>query len=161
MNGSATAITSCWKQRWSIASYLRSASSLFACLSHGAGVLPGRGFFSQRRCRADASARSRPRRTACGRDSSSLREVENYLRQQIPKENWSPSWTILGCRTQASIFRTVTPAWSAPAMRKFWWALNQEHHHPTADYVRKLREGLPPFPGVEFFFTCRYRHSRS
>jgi len=31
--------------------------------------------------------------------------------------------------------------------------LNQERHRPTADYVRKLREGLPrQFPGVEFFF---------
>ena len=31
--------------------------------------------------------------------------------------------------------------------------LNAEHHHPTADYVRKLRQDLPrQFPGVEFFF---------
>jgi multidrug efflux pump subunit AcrB len=31
--------------------------------------------------------------------------------------------------------------------------LNQEHHHPTADYIRTLRERLPrEFPGVEFFF---------
>jgi multidrug efflux pump subunit AcrB len=32
-------------------------------------------------------------------------------------------------------------------------SLNQEHHHPTADYVKKLREDLPLyFPGTEFFF---------
>ena len=31
--------------------------------------------------------------------------------------------------------------------------LNPEHHHPTADYIRTLREELPRrFPGVEFFF---------
>src|ERR1022692_1061411 len=32
-------------------------------------------------------------------------------------------------------------------------ALNPEHHHPTARYVRRLRRELPArFPGVEFFF---------
>ena len=32
-------------------------------------------------------------------------------------------------------------------------ALNPEHHHPTAQYVRRLRRILPArFPGVEFFF---------
>jgi len=33
------------------------------------------------------------------------------------------------------------------------FSLNQEKHHPTADYVKQLREDLPrQFPGVEFFF---------
>lgn len=32
-------------------------------------------------------------------------------------------------------------------------SLNPEHHAPTADYIRRLREELPRrFPGVEFFF---------
>jgi len=32
-------------------------------------------------------------------------------------------------------------------------ALDPEHHHPTGDYIRHLRELLPRrFPGVEFFF---------
>jgi CzcA family heavy metal efflux pump len=32
-------------------------------------------------------------------------------------------------------------------------ALDPEHHHPTADHIRHLREVLPRrFPGVEFFF---------
>jgi len=32
-------------------------------------------------------------------------------------------------------------------------ALDPEHHHPTADHIRHLREVLPHrFPGVEFFF---------
>ncbi len=32
-------------------------------------------------------------------------------------------------------------------------ALDREHHHPTADHIRHLREVLPRrFPGVEFFF---------
>jgi multidrug efflux pump subunit AcrB len=32
-------------------------------------------------------------------------------------------------------------------------SLNPEHHHPTAQYVRRLRRELPSrFPGVEFFF---------
>ncbi|MFZ0957361.1 MAG: efflux RND transporter permease subunit [Candidatus Sulfotelmatobacter sp.] len=32
-------------------------------------------------------------------------------------------------------------------------ALDPEHHHPTADIIRRLREVLPQrFPGVEFFF---------
>ena len=32
-------------------------------------------------------------------------------------------------------------------------SLNPEHHHPTAQYVRRLRRELPArFPGVEFFF---------
>ena len=31
--------------------------------------------------------------------------------------------------------------------------LNSEHHHPTENYIRKLRQELPGrFPGVEFFF---------
>ena len=38
-------------------------------------------------------------------------------------------------------------------MRRYWWGLNAEHHHPTADYIRTLRADLPKrFPGVEFFF---------
>jgi multidrug efflux pump subunit AcrB len=32
-------------------------------------------------------------------------------------------------------------------------SLDPEHHHPTADHIRRLREVLPQrFPGVEFFF---------
>ena len=32
-------------------------------------------------------------------------------------------------------------------------SLDPEHHHPTADHIRHLREVLPQrFPGVEFFF---------
>ena len=32
-------------------------------------------------------------------------------------------------------------------------ALDPEHHHPTAEYIRRLRRQLPRlFPGVEFFF---------
>ena len=32
-------------------------------------------------------------------------------------------------------------------------SLNPEHHHPTAQYIRRLRRELPTlFPGVEFFF---------
>jgi CzcA family heavy metal efflux pump len=32
-------------------------------------------------------------------------------------------------------------------------SLDPEHHHPTADHIRRLREVLPRrFPGVEFFF---------
>ena len=32
-------------------------------------------------------------------------------------------------------------------------SLNPEHHHPTAEYIKKLRVELPrQFPGVEFFF---------
>ncbi len=32
-------------------------------------------------------------------------------------------------------------------------SLNAEHHHPTAQYIKRLRRDLPSrFPGVEFFF---------
>jgi len=41
-------------------------------------------------------------------------------------------------------------------------ALNPEHHHPTAGYIRRLRRDLPArFPGVEFFFQPRHCFANS
>jgi CzcA family heavy metal efflux pump len=80
-------------------------------------------------------------------------EVENYVRTRIPKEELVTVLDNLGL-PYSSINNSYSTAGSiGTSDAEILFALNQEKHHPTAEYVKQLREELPQqFPGVEFFF---------
>ena len=80
-------------------------------------------------------------------------EVEQYLRTQIPKEELVTILDNIGLPNSGINLSYSNSGVIGTSDAEILVGLNQEHHHPTADYVRKLREGLPrQFPGVEFFF---------
>jgi multidrug efflux pump subunit AcrB len=80
-------------------------------------------------------------------------EVEEYLRQQIPKEELVTILDNIGLPNSGINLSYSNSGVIGTSDAEILVGLNQEHHHPTADYIRKLRAGLPrEFPGVEFFF---------
>jgi len=80
-------------------------------------------------------------------------EVEAYLRQQIPKDELVTILDNIGLPNSGINLSYSNSGVIGTSDAEILVGLNQEHHHPTADYIRKLREGLPrAFPGVEFFF---------
>ena len=80
-------------------------------------------------------------------------EVEDYLRQQIPKDELVTILDNIGLPNSGINLSYSNSGVIGTSDAEILVGLNQEHHHPTADYIRKLREGLPrEFPGVEFFF---------
>ncbi|HEY7402294.1 MAG TPA: efflux RND transporter permease subunit [Candidatus Angelobacter sp.] len=80
-------------------------------------------------------------------------EVENYVRSRIPKDELVTVLDNIGL-PYSSINNSYSTAGSVGTSdAEILFSLNQEHHHPTAGYVKQLREELPKqFPGVEFFF---------
>jgi CzcA family heavy metal efflux pump len=80
-------------------------------------------------------------------------EVENYVRSRIPKDELVTVLDNIGL-PYSSINNSYSTAGSiGTSDAEILFSLNQEKHHPTADYVKQLREELPrKFPGVEFFF---------
>jgi len=80
-------------------------------------------------------------------------EVEAYLRQQIPKNELVTILDNIGLPNSGINLSYSNSGVIGTSDAELLVGLNQEHHHPTADYVRKLRAELPQeFPGVEFFF---------
>jgi len=80
-------------------------------------------------------------------------EVEKVLRQEIPKDELVTILDNIGMPF-SSINNTYSSSGTiGTSDAEILVSLNQEHHHPTAGYVKKLREDLPLyFPGTEFFF---------
>ena len=80
-------------------------------------------------------------------------EVENYVRSRIPRQELVTVLDNIGL-PYSSINNTYSTAGSiGTSDAEILFSLNQEHHYPTAGYVKQLREELPKqFPGVEFFF---------
>jgi CzcA family heavy metal efflux pump len=80
-------------------------------------------------------------------------EVEDVLRSEIPKEELQTVLDNIGLP-----YSSINLSYSSSGVigtndAEVLIALNPEHHHPTAQYVRRLRRELPArFPGVEFFF---------
>ncbi|MGA7630620.1 MAG: efflux RND transporter permease subunit [Terriglobales bacterium] len=80
-------------------------------------------------------------------------EVERVLRSEIPKEELQTVLDNIGLP-----YSSINLSYSSSGVigtndAEILIALNPEHHHPTAQYVRRLRRELPTrFPGVEFFF---------
>ena len=80
-------------------------------------------------------------------------EVEDALRREIPKEEISTVLDNIGVPYSGLNLSYSTSGVIGTSDAEILVALNPEHHHATADYVRKLRSELPrQFPGVEFFF---------
>ena len=79
--------------------------------------------------------------------------VEKYLRQQIPKDELATILDNIGLPYSGINLSYSNSGVIGTSDAEILVGLNAEHHHPTADYIRKLRSELPRrFPGVEFFF---------
>ncbi|HUI83940.1 MAG TPA: efflux RND transporter permease subunit [Candidatus Binatia bacterium] len=80
-------------------------------------------------------------------------EIERYLRQQIPKDELVTILDNIGLPNSGINLSYSNSGVIGTSDAEILVGLNAEHHHPTADYVRRLRAELPRrFPGVEFFF---------
>ena len=80
-------------------------------------------------------------------------EIESYLRQQIPKDELNTILDNIGLPYSGINLSYSNSGVIGTSDAEILVGLNQEHHHPTADYIRRLRENLPrQFPGVEFYF---------
>ncbi len=80
-------------------------------------------------------------------------EIEQYLRTQIPKDELVTILDNIGLPNSGINLSYSNSGVIGTSDAEILVGLNQEHHHATADYIRRLREELPrQFPGVEFFF---------
>jgi len=80
-------------------------------------------------------------------------EVESVLRKEIPKNELQTILDNIGLPNSGINQSYSSNGTIGTSDAEILIALDPEHHHPTAGYVRHLREVLPQrFPGVEFFF---------
>jgi len=80
-------------------------------------------------------------------------EVERTLRSEIPKEELQTVLDNIGLPYSSINLSYSSSGVIGTSDAEVLIALNPEHHHPTAQYIRRLRRVLPAqFPGVEFFF---------
>jgi CzcA family heavy metal efflux pump len=80
-------------------------------------------------------------------------EVEDYLRQAIPKDEIVTILDNIGLPYSGINLTYSNSGVIGTSDAEILVGLNAEHHHPTATYVHRLRQELPHrFPGVEFFF---------
>ncbi len=80
-------------------------------------------------------------------------EVERALRSEIPKEELQTMVDNVGVPYSGLNLSYSSSGVIGTGDAEILIALNPEHHHATAQYVRQLRRELPSrFPGVEFFF---------
>jgi multidrug efflux pump subunit AcrB len=79
--------------------------------------------------------------------------VERVLRSEIPKEELETVLDNVGVPYSGLNLSYSSSGVIGTGDAEILIALNPEHHHATAQYVRRLRRELPSrFPGVEFFF---------
>ena len=80
-------------------------------------------------------------------------QVEAVLRQEIPQKELQTILDNIGLPNSGINQSYSSNGTIGTSDGEILIALNPEDHHPTAGYVRHLREILPErFPGVEFFF---------
>ena len=80
-------------------------------------------------------------------------EVEQVLRSEIPKEEMETVLDNIGVPYSGINLSYASSGVIGTNDAEILIALNPEHHHATAGYIRRLRRELPRrFPGVEFFF---------
>ncbi|HEY4959359.1 MAG TPA: efflux RND transporter permease subunit [Terriglobales bacterium] len=80
-------------------------------------------------------------------------EIEKYLHQQIPKDELVTILDNIGLPYSGLNLSYSNSGVIGTSDAELLVGLNPEYHHPTAGYIRTLREELPKrFPGVEFFF---------
>jgi CzcA family heavy metal efflux pump len=79
--------------------------------------------------------------------------VEQVLRSEIPKEELQTMLDNIGVPYSGINLSYASSGVIGTNDAEILIALDPEHHHPTAGYIRRLRRELPTrFPGVEFFF---------
>jgi CzcA family heavy metal efflux pump len=80
-------------------------------------------------------------------------EVERVLRNEIPKEELQTMLDNIGLPYSSINLSYSSSGVIGTSDAEILISLNPEHHHATAQYIRRLRRILPArFPGVEFFF---------
>jgi CzcA family heavy metal efflux pump len=80
-------------------------------------------------------------------------EVEGVLRQEIPQDELQTILDNIGLPNSGINQSYSSNGTIGTSDAEILIALDPEHHHPTAGYIRHLRDVLPQrFPGVEFFF---------
>jgi CzcA family heavy metal efflux pump len=80
-------------------------------------------------------------------------EVEKVLRSDIPKAELETILDNIGVPYSGINLSYSSSGVIGSSDAEILLSLNPEHHHPTAQYIRRLRRELPArFPGVEFFF---------
>jgi CzcA family heavy metal efflux pump len=80
-------------------------------------------------------------------------EVEAVLREEIPKKELQTVLDNIGLPNSGINQSYSSSGTIGTSDAEILISLDPEHHHPTAGYIRRLREILPQrFPGVEFFF---------
>jgi CzcA family heavy metal efflux pump len=80
-------------------------------------------------------------------------QVEQVLRQHIPTNEIKTILDNIGVPYSGLNLSYSTSGVIGTSDAEILIALDPEHHHSTAEYVRRLRQELPRrFPGVEFFF---------
>ena len=80
-------------------------------------------------------------------------QVEQVLRSEIPKDELQTMLDNIGVPYSGLNLSYSTSGVIGTSDAEILISLNPEHHHPTAQYIRRLRRELPArFPGFEFFF---------
>jgi CzcA family heavy metal efflux pump len=80
-------------------------------------------------------------------------EIEAVLREEIPKNELQTVLDNIGLPNSGINQSYSSNGTIGTSDVEILIGLDPEHHHPTAGYIRNLRELLPRrFPGVEFFF---------
>ena len=80
-------------------------------------------------------------------------EVERILRSEIPATELQTMLDNIGVPYSGINLSYSSSGVIGTSDAEILISLNPEHHHPTAQYIRRLRRELPTrFPGVEFFF---------
>jgi CzcA family heavy metal efflux pump len=125
----------------------------FCVLSFGLIFFLGRDFFPD----VDAGVfRLHMRARAGTRIEETARlcdQVESVLRQEIPRNELVTILDNIGLPFSSINTTYSTSGTIGTSDAEILVSLNQEHHRPTAEYIKKLREDLPLyFPGTEFFF---------
>jgi CzcA family heavy metal efflux pump len=80
-------------------------------------------------------------------------QVETVLRDTIPKNEMETVLDNIGVPYSGINLSYGNSGVIGTGDAEILVSLNPEHHHPTAQYIKRLRRELPArFPGVEFFF---------
>src|SRR5271169_6408899 len=80
-------------------------------------------------------------------------QIEAVLREEIPKNELQTVLDNIGLPNSGINQAYSSAGTIGTSDAEILIGLDPEHHHPTAGYIRNLREVLPRrFPGVEFFF---------
>ena len=160
---SATAITSCWKRRWSTASCSRLASWPSACCRWGWCSSWARISFPAwmpARCActcAPAPACAWKRRRACATRSRAISA------RRFPKDELVTILDNIGLPNSGINLSYSNSGVIGTSDAEILVGLNQEHHHPTADYIHSAaRESAAAISGRGVLLPAgRHRHPDS